>query len=113
MTETDRGWAPASCTLPTAERPARGAEFDDLFAAGLREQQRLGPTLLRWRLDPAAEAAARDLTARETQCCSFFTFTFAADGAGVTVTVEVPAEYASVLDGLADHAASHLTPRPR
>jgi hypothetical protein len=24
-------WAPDACTLPTAERPLRVAEFDDLF----------------------------------------------------------------------------------
>ncbi|WP_239166959.1 hypothetical protein [Actinoplanes italicus] len=40
-------------------RPLRVAEFDDLFATSMRDQQRLSPTRLRWRLDPAAEATAR------------------------------------------------------
>jgi hypothetical protein len=96
------------CTLPAAERPVRQTEFDDLFATAVRGQERLSPTRLRWRLDPAAEPTARDLTARETACCSFFTFTFApADGA-VLVDVEVPAAHVEVLDALADRAASGI-----
>jgi hypothetical protein len=58
MTGEERGWVPEACTLPTAERPLRLAEFDQLFATALREQQRLSPTVLRWVIDPAAEAAA-------------------------------------------------------
>jgi hypothetical protein len=46
--------------LPTAARRLRLAEFDDLFTTALRGQQRLSPTRLRWRLDPAAEDTARD-----------------------------------------------------
>ena len=57
---------PGACTLPTAERPLRLAEFDDLFATALRGQQRLSPTRLRLRLDPVAEQAARDLAVRES-----------------------------------------------
>src|SRR5690348_16526591 len=63
-----------ACTLPTAERPLRLAEFQTLFATALRGQERLSPTHLRWRIDPAAESTARDLTARESECCSFFAF---------------------------------------
>jgi hypothetical protein len=77
-----------------------------MFAAALREQRRLSPTVLRWRLDPAAEPVARDLTTRETACCSFFTFTFTSSGDDVVVDVTVPEEYTGVLDGLADQAAS-------
>jgi hypothetical protein len=91
MTTDDQVWVPEACTLPTAERPLRLAEFDDLFATALRGQQRLSPTTLRWRLAPSAEAAVRDLTARETACCSFFTFTVSLDGEAVGVDVEVPA----------------------
>ena len=96
---------PEACTLPSAERPARLAEFDDLIAAGLRGRRRLSPTVLRWRLDPAAEAAARRLAERESGCCSFFTFTFAPDGDAVRLDVEVPAAHARILDALAARAA--------
>jgi hypothetical protein len=109
MTTNDRAWVPQACILPTAERPGRAAEFDGLFATALRGQQRLAPTVLRWRLDPAAEPAARDLAGRETGCCSFFTFTFARAGDAVQVDVEVPAPFAGVLDALAERAAAGMS----
>ena len=93
-------WTPAACTLPTVDRPLRVAEFDRLLATAGRGQQRLSPTLLRWHLAPGAEAAARDLAARESSCCSFFTFTIAAGPDEVRVDVEVPATHTDVLDGL-------------
>jgi hypothetical protein len=107
MTTDDNtdGWAPQACTLPTVERPLRLAEFDDLFATALRTQQRTTPTRLRWHLDPAAEARARDLAARESACCSFFTFTFAPDGDVLQLDVQVPTGHVDVLDALADRAA--------
>ncbi|WP_245718914.1 hypothetical protein [Micromonospora rhizosphaerae] len=40
----DDDWVPEACTLPTAERPLRVAEFDELFATALRGQTRLSPT---------------------------------------------------------------------
>src|SRR6478752_975712 len=76
MTDVDDVWVPEACTLPTVDRPLRLSEFDDLFATSLQELSRISPTVLRWSFDPAAEEAARDLTARETECCSFFTFGF-------------------------------------
>ncbi|MFC7479812.1 hypothetical protein ACFQX7_06905 [Luedemannella flava] len=48
MTET--AWAPEACTLPTAERPLRLAEFDALFATAAHEGERLSPTHLRLTL---------------------------------------------------------------
>jgi hypothetical protein len=98
--------APRACILPTIERPLRRAEFDRLFATALRAQQRMTPTRLRWTLDPVAEDLARDLTARETVCCSFFTFTFAPSADALHVDVEVPASHVDVLNGLAGRAAA-------
>ena len=108
MITNDPVWAPQACALPTAERPVRVAEFDELFATGLRGQQRLARTRLRWRLDAAAEAAARDLTSRESECCSFFTFTFAPAGDALQLDIEVPAVHADVLDALASRAAAGM-----
>jgi hypothetical protein len=101
---------PGACTLPSAQRPLRLAEFDDLFAVALRGQERLSPTRLRWRLDAGAEQAARDLTRREAECCSFFSFTFspagsAADNA-VHLDITVPRAQAGVLDALAQRAGN-------
>jgi hypothetical protein len=102
-------WVPDACTLPTVDQPVRRAEFDDLFAGALRGQRRLSPTRLRWELDPGTAATARDLTERETGCCSFFAFTVTDAGDRVRVEVEVPEPYVPVLDALADRAAAALT----
>jgi DNA-binding transcriptional MerR regulator len=67
-------WVPQACTLPTAERPLRLAEFDDLFAAGVRSVDRIDRARVRLELEPEPGAAARaaDLVMRETRCCGFF-----------------------------------------
>jgi hypothetical protein len=108
MTSDDQAWVPEACTLPTVERPLRAAEFDDLFATALRHQQRLSATALQWRIDPAAEATARDLIGRESSCCSFFSFAFTHDGDAVRLDVQVPAAHVDVLDALADRAAAGM-----
>jgi len=108
MTTDDQVWVPAACTLPTAQRPLRLAEFDDLFATALHGQQRLSPTALRWRLASSAEATVRDLTARETACCSFFSFAVTADDGAVGVDVTVPATHIDVLDALAARAMAGM-----
>jgi hypothetical protein len=101
---------PDACTLPTVEQPLRLAEFGALFAAGVRHIDTLSPTHARLHLTGPVglEATVRDLTARETECCSFFTFTTtrlpADDGEAVTLDVEVPAPYADVLASLARSA---------
>jgi hypothetical protein len=96
-----------ACTLPTAERPLRQAEFDDMFARTV-SVERLSPQHLRLHLHGNAdlESVVRDLADRETQCCSFFTFTVSpAEPGQVTLDVEVPAERAEILDGMAMRAA--------
>lgn len=103
-------WAPDACTLPTVEQPLRLAEFDELFTGSLRGIERVEPTRLRLRLDGTAEAVARDLTAREASCCSFFGFQFDAEagggaGAELRLDVTVPPAYVDVLDALALRAA--------
>ena len=106
MTTTEPVWVPEACTLPTAEQPLRVAEFDDFFATSLRGRRRLTPTRLQWRLDPGAEATARELTARESACCSFLTFTFTADGDDLLLDVTVPTAHVDVLDALATRSAA-------
>lgn len=101
------------CTLPSAERPLRLAEFDALFTA-VRRVETLGPTHARLHLTGPAglEATVRDLTARETECCSFFTFTTTTtegtttttDGEELTLDVQVPDRYAAVLAALVERA---------
>jgi hypothetical protein len=103
---------PDACTLPTVDQPLRLAEFDDLFATAVRQVARIDAHHVRLRLaGPVGLAASvRDLTARETQCCSFFAFTVApeqaADGEALTMDIEVPSQYADVLDSLAQRAST-------
>jgi hypothetical protein len=103
---TPAEWAPPACTLPTAERPLRLAEFDDLFTRSVRSVRRAGPTHLSLTLAaaPGRAEAVRDLARRETACCSFFTFQVE-DADPLRLEVMVPAAYAGVLDALADRAA--------
>ena len=104
----DQGWVSEACALPTSQQPLRLAEFDDLFTNALHEQRRLASTLLQWRLDPAAEDTVRDLTARESDCCSFFTFNVTRTGSAVEVDVRVPDAHVEVLDALAARAAARM-----
>ena len=100
-------WVPQACTLPTAEQPLRRAEFDDLFATSLRGMERVAPTRLQLHLDAGTQATARELTARETSCCSFFTFDYTSGTGGeLLLDVTVPQAHVAVLDALAVRAAA-------
>ncbi|RZT82962.1 hypothetical protein EV382_6282 [Micromonospora violae] len=109
MTTDSPTWVHESCTLPSGQQPLRLTEFDDLFATALLTQQRMSRTELRWRLDPTAEATARDLVSRESRCCSFFSFTLAVDTDTLRLDVQVPDAHVDVLDALALRAAAGMT----
>lgn len=97
---SEPSWVPDACTLPTEDRPLRLAEFHDLFARERPALDRLSPCSLRLTFGPAAEAAVRDLTAREAECCTFFDFTLSAGDDALAVDIAVPAGHEPVLDGL-------------
>lgn len=111
MTNTE--WAPPSCTLPTVERPLREREFTDLFRTALQELNTRGPDHADFTLAADAADTARDLAARETSCCSFFTFTFAEHPETVVMTITVPPEQTRVLDALVRIAAGAAGVTPR
>jgi hypothetical protein len=94
--------APDACTLPTAERPLRAADFAALFKDAVHVE-RPEPTRLHLDLRPGAEVAARaaGLAAAETECCSFFTFALTATGGALSLDVTVPAAPTAILDALA------------
>ncbi|MFE3545879.1 hypothetical protein ACFXK0_23205 [Nocardia sp. NPDC059177] len=104
------GWAPSSCTLPSSEVPLRIAEFDQLFATSVLSFARPGPTALELTLPRDAEAGARDLTARESGCCSFFAFDFRA-GADVVLRIGVPAGQVDVLDAIEERVRRAVAER--
>lgn len=94
------------CTLPLVERPVRQAEFERLFADAVEHVERASAHRLRMRLagEVGLASRVRDLTERETRCCSFFTFTItpldAPTGERLTLEIEVPASHADVLESL-------------
>jgi hypothetical protein len=103
MTEIPLLAVPDDCTLPTAEHPLHLAEFDAALAH-VRDVSRAAPGRLRLTLtgDEAVADEVRDLTDRESACCSFFTFTVTTPRPGeVLLDIEVPESRAQVLDALA------------
>ena len=99
----NQAWVPDSCTLPTAERPLRAADFAALITDGVQGAERPEPTRLHLDLRPGAEVAARvaGLAAAETECCSFFTFALTATGGALSLDITVPAAHTAILDALA------------
>ncbi len=106
--DTGGAWVPDACTLPTAQRPLRVAAFDELFTEAVRGIERPAPSRLRLDLHPGPQIAGRaaELAARETGCCSFFTFTLTATSGGLVLEVTVPDSRTAVLDALAARAAA-------
>jgi hypothetical protein len=98
----DEIWAPEACTLPTADRPFRVAEFDQLFTDHLRRADRVDPQTLDVTLGPDSRPTVADLAARETECCSFFTFTLTEEAGDLHLRIAVPPTHTAVLDGLTE-----------
>ena len=94
-----------ACTLPTVDRPLRLAEFDDLFRTALRSVDRDGDTvLMRLSGPPGLRERVRDLSERESECCSFFTFSLEGDDGDLAFGIAVPPAQREVLDALAVRA---------
>lgn len=94
-----------ACTLPTVERPLRVAEFDDLFRQAVVSVERDGlSTLLTLEGGRGLRDRVADLTARESQCCSFFEFSLDDTDDGLVLGIAVPATRTAILDALTDRA---------
>ncbi len=94
-----------ACTMPTAARPLRLAEFDALFAETVTGVERHGSTVrLNMTGPPSLVGRVRDLTERESSCCSFFAFSVGGDVEAVTLEISVPPERETVLEALASRA---------
>ena len=109
----DDGWVPAACTLPTREQPLRRAEFDDLVAKDVLSVNQPSPLEVRFELRPVAEVAARaaGLAARETGCCSFFTFGLTITDGTVSMTVSTEPAHGTVLAALGARARAKVGSR--
>jgi hypothetical protein len=93
-------WLPAACTLPTAERPVRLAEFDEFFRTAVRRATRTRTTTLDLVISSERAAAARDLAEREASCCAFFRFDFEPTADGLVMRIGVPQDHTDVLDAV-------------
>jgi hypothetical protein len=102
MSVGENDWVPSSCTLPSVEQPLRVAEFDRFFEESVRAVRRVEPSVLELTIPAAAEEQARDLTAREVACCSFFSFDLlpVAEGLVLRIGVPVSTTYRAVLDAV-------------
>jgi len=91
--------------MPTADRPLRLAEFDALFAAAVRGVEH-GDSHVRLHLtgDEGLVDQVRNLTERESTCCSFFTFGIVGTDEALTLEVSVPPARQEILDALAERA---------
>lgn len=105
---SDLAWVPQSCTLPTEERPLRVAEWDALFSERLTSLSR--PQPLHLCLDLAGgegvEDRVRDLVARESGCCLFFTFTTTPSEDLIRLDISVEQAHQPVLEALAARTAA-------
>lgn len=99
--------APESCTLPGADRPRRVADFADLLTGSGVDVTRVSPTTALVRLPLRDLAAAEELARQEMACCSFFHITTEADGDRTLMTIEVPGQYAGLLDAWASLGRRH------
>ena len=116
MTPSQTTWVPIeTCTLPTLAQPMRVAQFDDLFARHLCGVERVSPGHARLTLigAPGLTEHVEQLTARESDCCSFFSFTLTPaeagsleDGslAGAVLDIVVPESRTDVLADLVERA---------
>jgi hypothetical protein len=89
---------PIVCTLTGGQsRAERVAEFQAVFE--FLECTELLEDGFRWHflVDVQQEAWLRDLARRENECCRFFEFTLARDGANVVWETRAPQEAAEVL----------------
>lgn len=95
-------WVPQACTLPTSEQQLRVAEFDQLFASAVRPAVRRAPAWLQLYLADGGEVTAtvQSLIARETACCSFFTFMLRPSAEALELNVRVPESHVAVLDAV-------------
>jgi len=94
-----------ACTMPTADRPLRLAEFDALFTTSARRVTRDAKGVrIHLEGDSTLRERVRDLAERETACCSFFTFAIEGPSNAVVLDISVPINRREILDALADRA---------
>lgn len=93
---------PIVCTLHPNDFAGRLEDFRRGVFTHLRAIERLEPARLRLILAGDADpVAVRELLAREQECCAFLTFTITPGDRQLLADLQVPAEAAPALDGIA------------
>jgi hypothetical protein len=98
------------CTLPTAARPLRVVEFDELFQSQIAAPRWTHPNQTEFRFGGDLYDQVSDLAAREAACCSFFDFSITQEPAeevprsSIVLRVGVPASRHDVLEALTSQA---------
>lgn len=100
----------STCTLSSAERLTRAADFDRLFTDVVLGVEHLEDATVRLALRADAPTASRaaELAARETACCSFFSFVLTAKAGSLILEVSVPDEHLPTLNTIAARAEACL-----
>jgi hypothetical protein len=94
-----------ACTMPTSERPLRLAEFDQLFAENVRRvERRPDGVTLHLSGTRGLRRKVEELTNRESECCTFFSFSVAGNDERLTLGISVPPMRREILDGVAARA---------
>ncbi len=111
--QTELDWcAPEACSLNPAEQPARVAEWDALFAEGVRA---VTPVEDGVRLElapgPGRASAVADLADREAGCCAFFRFDLVIGAEMLTLSVRADPSHTAVVEALAARAVARSSAR--
>lgn len=86
---------PIACTLTTKQAASQLDEWGELRSKASAVEEVDGG--YRVTLPASADAVARDLAAREAQCCAFLTLDVTSSDDSVVVTVTGPAEAMPVI----------------
>ena len=93
---------PVACTLTATDAGDRVEEWRAFLAAHVEEARRDGDILrLRLRESDETLCAAADLSAREKQCCGFFSFAIAIEADARWLDIAVPPDASEILDDFA------------
>lgn len=92
--------ASIACTLSPSDASDRLTEWAELLAHVSERRATENGLFLRLPPDPTIVAQAAELAVRESQCCSFFTFSMTVDATGTSLDVTAPPGGRAVLDAL-------------
>lgn len=104
-----RSRVPAACTLPTDQQPLRLAEFDELFSTAVLAVTEVDDTAIELTLrgDQEVTQTVRSLARRESECCSFFTFTVTTfEPDTIAAMIRVDSGHVDALRAIADRAVA-------